>query len=33
MLSGFLHETRPANEGVEARLIAKMPLWRLMLSA
>lgn len=32
MLSGFLHESRPANEGVEARLIAKTPLWRLMLS-
>jgi len=32
MLSGLLHESRAANEGVEARLISKTPLWRSLLS-
>lgn len=32
MLLGLLHESRPANEGVETRLISKTPLWRLMIS-
>jgi len=32
MLSGLLHESRPANEGVETRLISKTPIWRSLLS-
>ena len=32
ILSGLLQENRAANDGVEARLISKTPLWSLMES-